>query len=96
MRMMYHEQIELSGSGGPGEVEGRLTRLQRVIGYVCALADHTANESVLDKVAALNDHKGEMNVRWKVAPTAGEKEFFVKAWESVIGDGCDTVVHEVG
>ena len=58
------------------------------------LADHYGNGTLLDKVASLYDHEGTLTVGWKTGPSEGEKEFFTKAWESVIGDGCDNVEHE--
>lgn len=71
----------------------RLGRIDRVVGYVCALADHYGNFEVLSKVAALEDCKGTLTVTWRKTPTPGEKDFFLKAWESSIGDGADNVEH---
>lgn len=73
----------------------RLNRLNQVIGFVAALADHYGNKRLLGKVSHLYDHKGDLTVTWKKQPTDGEKEFFLKAWESRIGDGAGNVVHEV-
>ncbi len=84
-----HEAIAVTCSDGP---EWRIPRLHRVIGYVTALG---GNGDVLEKVAALSDHEGTLRVRRKAEPTAQEKGFFAKAWSSVIGDGVDTVDHEM-
>lgn len=72
----------------------RIVRLERVIGYVCALADASGNNEVFSKVASLNDYKGTLTVKWKKSPVKAEKEFFIQAWKSVIGDISDDVVHE--
>ena len=90
--MMYSDNIELTSYEGPGS---RISRLERVIGYVQALADYYGNKEILNKVSKLHDHKGNMTVTWNTQPTDGEKEMFVKAWESRIGDGADNVEHEI-
>ncbi|NIA10700.1 MAG: hypothetical protein GWP10_13475 [Nitrospiraceae bacterium] len=77
------------------EEADRLPRLARVIGYVQALADYYGNKQVLGKVSELHDHKGTMTVFWKEQPTDGEKEMFLKAWYSDIGDGADNVEHQI-
>lgn len=71
----------------------RLDRLQRVIGYVCALADFDANDQTLDKLESLYDHKGELWVYWKTEPTEEEKKFVDWAWSSAIGDISKSVGH---
>ena len=92
MDLMYIDHIEISEYEGS---QSRITRLNRVIGYVQALGEHYGNDHVLDKVSKLHDHKGTMTVTWKTQPTDGEKEIFLKAWKSSIGDGADNVEHEV-
>src|SRR4051812_5378008 len=77
------------------EVEGRLVRLNQVIGYVCALGDADGNSRVLDKVAGLHDHKGDLLVIWKQQPTSAEMRYFSVAWMSNVGDGADNVKHEM-
>ena len=73
----------------------RLLRIERVIGYVCALGEHCGNQALLSKIAKLHDHKGVLNVKWHQRPTAGEKEIVAKAWGSLIGDGAaENVEHE--
>ena len=91
MEEMYHDQIKIDCSDSP---EWRLPRIQRVIGYACALANHYGNDTLLDKVESLYDHEGTLTVGWKREPSEGEKEFFTKAWDSMIGDGCDNVEHQ--
>jgi hypothetical protein len=92
MDMMYLDTIERTAYE---DEPRRLPRLSRVIGYVQALGDYYGNERVLDKVSKLLDYKGTMTVSWKERPTDGEKEMFVKAWESRIGDGAPNVEHEI-
>ena len=72
----------------------RIDRLRTVWGYVVGLADHYGNRDLASKIAELHDHKGILVVRWKEDGTAGEKEFFSRAWKSSIGDFCDNVEHE--
>lgn len=71
----------------------RIVRLNCVLGYVCALADHYGNRELLGKLENLHDHKGDLTVTWKAEPTEGEKEFFTEAWMSAIGDGSPNVEH---
>lgn len=85
--------IEMSVSDN---LKGRLERLHRIVGYVVALAEHFGNKGIVQKVESLDDHEGTLTVTWRVAPSLGEKEFFSKAWGSMIGDGCDVnVEHEL-
>ncbi len=72
----------------------RIDRLRTVWGYAVGLADHYGNLDFKKKVAELHDHKGILTVKWKEAATAGEKEFFSRAWKSDIGDACENVEHE--
>jgi hypothetical protein len=73
----------------------RLERLSRVYGYVMALADQHANVHFIEKVTQIHDHKGTLIVFWNDAPSAAEKDYFVQAWASKIGDGSRNVEHEV-
>ena len=91
--LMYEDDIEVSAYNSETE-SSRIVRLERVIGYLSALAEHYGNERFMAKIASLHDHKGTLTVTWKSAPTAGEKEFILKAWKSRIGDGADNVEHE--
>jgi hypothetical protein len=73
----------------------RIERLTRVYGYVVALADHGGIDGFIEKVTQIHDHKGTLIVFWNDAPSQIEKEFFVQAWASKIGDGSTNVEHEV-
>jgi hypothetical protein len=73
----------------------RLERLSRVYGYVMALADQQANVHFIEKVTQIHDHKGTLIVFWNDAPSAAEKDYFLQAWGSKIGDGSHNVEHEV-
>jgi hypothetical protein len=73
----------------------RIERLTRVYGYAVALADHAGNASFIEKVAQIHDHKGTLIVFWFDAPTDAERDYFLKAWASKIGDGSSNVEHEV-
>jgi hypothetical protein len=81
-------------TNNPEEEDWRMTRLHRVIGHVCAMATLDRKSLVLTKVKAMNDHKGQLTVTWTCDPTGREKTYFTKAWESIIGDGCDNIIHE--
>jgi len=72
----------------------RIERLTRVYGYVVALADHADNHHFIEKIAQLHDHKGTLIVFWNESPSEQEKEFFVQAWASKMGDGSTNVEHE--
>ncbi len=90
--LMYQDEISISAYNS--ETEGhRLIRIERVIGYLCALAEHYGNEELLSKIVRLYDHKGTLTVTWRNAPSDGEKEFVLKAWLSRIGDGANNVEH---
>jgi hypothetical protein len=73
----------------------RLERLNRVYGYVMALADQHTRERFIEKITQMHDHKGTLIVFWNDAPSEAEKEYFVRAWASKIGDGSSNVEHEV-
>lgn len=73
----------------------RIERLTRVYGYVMALADVAGAEGFIEKVSQIHDHKGTLIVFWNDAPNEDEKEYFVKAWASKVGDGSTSVEHEV-
>jgi len=89
---MYEDKIILTAYREDTEPH-RLIRLERVVGYVSALADYYGNEDVCSRIESLNDHKGVLTVTWHVQPTEVEKEVLSKAWKSRIGDGVDNVEH---
>jgi hypothetical protein len=72
----------------------RLERLQRVYGYAMALADSADNAGFVDKLTQLHDHKGTLIVFWHAPPSAGEQDYFSRAWASKVGDGTTRVEHE--
>ncbi|MGZ3181460.1 MAG: hypothetical protein ACXU8N_03380 [Telluria sp.] len=73
----------------------RIERLTRVYGYAAALADTANLREFIEKVVQLHDHKGTLIVFWHVPPTEEEKEIFVRAWASKMGDGSTNVEHEI-
>ena len=73
----------------------RIERLNRVYGYAVGLADHFSNTQFITKLSQIHDHKGVLTVVWNVAPTDAEKQYFVRAWESLVGDGSNNVEHAV-
>ncbi len=89
----YQDNIEISAYNSDTE-QYRLVRIERVIGYLCALSEHYNNEKLLSKIAQLHDHKGMLTVTWCSEPSAGEKELISKTWLSGIGDGADNVEHK--
>ncbi|MFB9243609.1 hypothetical protein IV454_28410 [Massilia antarctica] len=73
----------------------RIERLTRVYGYVVALADLAGVEGFIEKFTQIHDHKGTLIVFWNDLPDEIEKQFFVQAWASKIGDGSSNVEHEI-
>lgn len=73
----------------------RIERLTRVYGYVVALADLAGVTGFIEKFTQIHDHKGTLIVFWNDLPNEAEKQFFVDAWASKIGDGSTNVEHEV-
>lgn len=86
---MYLEDIKLCRNG-KHRVNGRL---ERVIGYVQALADYYGYAAMLDKVLVMDDYKGDLMVTWQTEPTLCEMKIFKIAWESRIGDGGGGIKH---
>ncbi|MBE9036943.1 hypothetical protein, partial [aff. Roholtiella sp. LEGE 12411] len=72
----------------------RLTRLERVYGFVCGQATLLKHMDALKKVTKLHDHKGVLTVSWRAKPTEEEKEFWQRAWASHVGDLSEVVLHE--
>lgn len=73
----------------------RIERLTRVYGYVVALADLAGVTGFIEKFTQIHDHKGTLIVFWNDLPNEAEKQFFIDAWASKIGDGSTNVEHEV-
>ena len=91
---MFLDHPTLTATNSSSEPD-RLERLGRVYGYVVALADGNAGEGFIDKVRQIHDHKGTLIVFWSAAPSDAEKQYFVRAWASKIGDGSSSVEHEL-
>ncbi len=73
----------------------RIERLTRVDGYAVALAEVSGvGEGFIEKFSQLHDHKGTLIVFWSADPTEAERDFFLRAWASKIGDGSNNVEHE--
>ncbi len=73
----------------------RIERLTRVYGYAVALADASGTgDGFIEKFTQLHDHKGTLIVFWNDQPSEAEREYFVRAWASKIGDGSTNVEHE--
>lgn len=89
---MYLDHAKISATHGETEPD-RLERLNRVYGYAMALADADLNDNCIIKLAKIHDHKGVLMVIWHSTPTENEKNYFVKAWKSKIGDETSVVEH---
>jgi hypothetical protein len=72
----------------------RIERLNRVYGYALALADVEGCAGFIDKLNQLHDHKGTLIVFWHTPPDEAEKQYWVRAWASKVGDGSSAVEHE--
>lgn len=91
----YNEEIEVTAYNSESE-PSRLTRINRVIGFVCALAEIKDCVSIFWKVSRLHDHKGNLTVTWKIVPTALECRLWQIAWQSPVGDGpCGNIDHDL-
>jgi hypothetical protein len=93
-RNMYLDHPKITATNS-GIEDDRLERLNRVYGYAVGLADGAKNTEFLGKLSQLHDHKGNLIVSWFAEPTEEEKGFFVKAWQSKIGDESANVEHQL-
>jgi hypothetical protein len=91
---MYLDHPKISATRSETEPD-RIERLNRVYGYVIALADMAGNKECIAKISKIHDHKGTLLVIWLVEPTEQEKAFFTQAWMSQIGDESMSVEHEL-
>ena len=74
----------------------RIARLERVVGYISALADHYGNTTLQKKITDFLDCEGTLTVSWKKEPTEGELDFIDKAWSSSIaGENAANIEHLV-
>jgi hypothetical protein len=93
-RQMYLDHPKISATNANTEPD-RIERLNRVYGYALGLADAAGDVVFLGKLSHLHDHKGTLVVTWFEQPTDAQKNFFVTAWQSKIGDETAHVAHEV-
>lgn len=91
---MYLDHPSITATNGDTEPD-RLERLNRVYGYALGLADQAGDRACIRKLAGLHDHKGTLIVTWHEEPKAVEKAFFVRAWNSLIGDQTRAVEHKL-
>lgn len=91
---MFLDHPALTATNSQTEPD-RIERLNRVYGYVMALADRDDCTGLIEKISQLHDHKGTLIVFWIDAPGDAEKAYFSIAWASRIGDGSGSVEHEV-
>jgi hypothetical protein len=91
---MYLDHPKISATNSNTEPD-RIERLNRVYGYAVALADSAGDTKFLAKLIHLHDHKGSLMVTWYEEPTEAQKEYFVKAWRSKVGDESARVEHEI-
>jgi len=89
---MYLDHPRISATNSETEPD-RIERLSRVYGYAIGLADVDQNTDCITKLAKIHDHKGTLMVIWHEAPTSAEKNYFLRAWQSRIGDESDQVEH---
>ncbi|MDO8650839.1 MAG: hypothetical protein Q7R66_01435 [Undibacterium sp.] len=89
---MYLDHAKISATHSETEPD-RLERLYRVYGYAIAMADMDGNAECITKLAKIHDHKGTLMVIWHVAPTEKEKNYFLNAWKSKVGDESTQVEH---
>jgi hypothetical protein len=88
------KEIKLASSNDCGP--WRIARLERVRGYICALADHYGNTTLQKKISEFLDYEGTLTVSWKKEPTEGELEFIDKAWaSSIAGENAGNIEHLV-
>lgn len=91
---MYLDHPKISATNSNTEPD-RIERLNRVYGYAVALADEAGDAAFLGRLAQLHDHKGTLIVVWYEEPLEQQKQFFVKAWKSKVGDESTRVEHEI-
>ncbi|MEA3494678.1 MAG: hypothetical protein U9R42_01440 [Bacteroidota bacterium] len=83
---MYLENIEIDAVRADDDQFWRIHRIQMVLGYAQVLADIDNNEEYYKKLNSVYEHKGLLFIDWKTKPTKKEKEYWDKAWESVVTD----------
>lgn len=91
---MYLDHPKITATRSDTEPD-RLERLNRVYGYAIGLADGSGDTTCITKLDRLHDHKGNLIVVWNEEPSEAQKNYFVRAWQSKVGDGTTHVEHEV-
>jgi hypothetical protein len=91
---MYLDHPKISATNSNTEPD-RIERLNRVYGYAVALADVGGDKEFLAKLSHLHDHKGTLTIVWFDEPTDEQKQYFVSAWRSKVGDESICVEHEI-
>jgi len=92
----YPSKIEISGSRSDNDQLWRIPRIHRILGYAQAFADLDNNEEFYKKIKSIYDYKGNLTITWKNKPSKEEKEYFQKAWESIVTDyEANPIEHEI-
>jgi hypothetical protein len=91
---MYLDHPKITATRSDSEPD-RIERINRVYGYAVGLADYFGNTGFIEKISQLHDHKGNLIVVWWAEPTEAEKSYFLKAWQSKVGDESSHVEHEI-
>jgi len=91
---MFLDYPKISATNSETEPD-RIERLSRVYGYAAGLADLDHNSECIEKLAKLHDHKGTLMVIWHAAPTSKEIGYFLRAWQSRMGDESSQVEHAI-
>jgi hypothetical protein len=91
---MYLDHPRISATRSTTEPD-RIERLNRVYGYAIGLADIDGNDECIGKISKIHDHKGVLMVIWFSEPSEQEKTYFLRAWQSKVGDQSSHVEHEV-
>jgi len=90
---MFLDHPTLSATNAQTEPD-RIERLDRVFGYALALADADGDAAFVHKLTQVHDHKGTLIVFWQEPPSEAEKDYWMRAWASKVGDGTSAVEHE--
>src|SRR4051794_20465842 len=91
---MYLDHPKITATKSDTEPD-RIERINRVYGYAVGLADYFGNAKFIEKISRLHDHKGNLIVVWWTEPTDAEKDCFLRAWQSKVGDESMHVEHEI-
>ena len=91
---MYLDHPKISATNSNTEPD-RIERLNRVYGYAVGQADSAGDAAFLPRLSQLHDHKGTLIVVWFEEPSEAQKAYWVKAWNSKVGDESSQVEHRV-